>query len=199
MENQGILSRTATPYCSPLTFTLKRDGLVRVLLDAREINKYMIPETEKPPLQLDVINSFHGANFISIVDLNNAYFQIPISETSKKYTGFTFNGKSYVYNVLPQGLKTSVGSFSRAMDIILGHEEEKLPLLEIRYMETKSNKDLLKKLQEMAKMQKEDKGIQELRKKLVENEKTGKDCNNTKGEFVVINDVLYFVPPGTKT
>ncbi|KAI5637695.1 reverse transcriptase (RNA-dependent DNA polymerase) domain-containing protein [Phthorimaea operculella] len=100
MENQGILSRTTTPSCSPLTFTLKRDGSVR----------------------LDVINSFHGANFISIVDLNNAYFQIPISETSKRYTGFTFNGKSYVYNVLPQGLKTSVGSFSRAMDIILGHE-----------------------------------------------------------------------------
>ncbi|CAG9137414.1 unnamed protein product [Plutella xylostella] len=122
MEEQGILSRTSTPYCSPLTFTLKKDGDVRVLLDAREINQFMIAETEKPPMQLDVINSFHGANFISVVDLNNAYFQIPISEESKKYTGFSFNGKSYVYNVLPQGLKTSVGSFSRAMDKILGHE-----------------------------------------------------------------------------
>ncbi|WP_337230432.1 reverse transcriptase domain-containing protein, partial [Proteus terrae] len=82
----------------------------------------MISETEKPPLQLDVLNSFQGAKFISIVDLNNAYFQIPISDSSKKYTGFSFNGKSYVYNVLPQGLKTSVGSFSRAMDFIIGHE-----------------------------------------------------------------------------
>lgn len=122
MEEQGIISRTCTPYCSPLTFTLKKDGTIRVLLDARELNKYMIPETEKPPLQLDVMNAFHGVNYISVIDLNNAYFQIPISEGSKKYTGFSFNGKSYVYNVLPQGLKTSVGSFSRAMDIILGHE-----------------------------------------------------------------------------
>lgn len=122
MQKQGIISRTSTPYCSPLTFTLKRDGSIRVLLDAREINKHMIAETEKPPLQLDVLNSFQGARFISIVDLNNAYFQIPISDSSKKYTGFSFNGKSYVYNVLPQGLKTSVGSFSRAMDFILGHE-----------------------------------------------------------------------------
>lgn len=122
MEEQGIISRASTPYCSPLTFTLKRDGTIRVLLDAREINKHMIPETEKPPLQMDVLNSFHGANYISVVDMNNAYFQIPITEESKRYTGFTFNGKSYVYNVLPQGLKTSVGSFSRAIDIILGHE-----------------------------------------------------------------------------
>lgn len=122
MVDQRIISRSSTPYCSPLTFTLKKDGSIRVLLDAREINKYMISETEKPPIQIDVMNAFHGANYISVIDLNNAYFQIPISETSKMYTGFTFNGKSYIYNVLPQGLKTSVGSFSRAMDMILGHE-----------------------------------------------------------------------------
>lgn len=122
LELQGIISRAATPFCSPLTFTLKKDGEIRVLLDAREINKFMIAETEKPPLQIDVMNAFHGTNYISIVDLNNAYFQIGLTEDSKKYTGFTFNGKSFVYNVLPQGLKTSVGSFSRAMDLILGHE-----------------------------------------------------------------------------
>lgn len=120
METLGIISRSSTPYCSPLTFTLNKDGTFRVLLDAREINKYT--ETEKPPVQLDVLNSFHGAKFIIIIDLNIAYFQIPISEESKRYTGFMFNGKSYVYNVLPQGLKTSVGSFSRAMDKILGFE-----------------------------------------------------------------------------
>lgn len=122
MEDMGIISRQATPYSSPLTFALKKDGSIRVLLDAREINKYMVAETEAPPLQIDVLNSFHGANFITTIDLNNAYFQIPINKEGKKYTGFTFNGKSYVYNVLPQGLKTSVGSFSRAMDVILGPE-----------------------------------------------------------------------------
>lgn len=120
MTDMGIISRSTTPYSSPLTFTLKKDKSIRVLLDAREINKYMIAETEKPPMQIDVLNSFHGAKYITIIDLNNAYFQIPLTDESKKYTGFTYNGKSYVYNVLPQGLKTSVGSFSRAMDIILG-------------------------------------------------------------------------------
>lgn len=120
MEEMGIITRASTPYSSPLTFALKKDGRIRVLLDARGINKHMVAETEKPPMQIDVLNSFHGANFITTIDLNNAYFQIPINEEGKKYTGFTFNGKSYVYNVLPQGLKTSVGSFSRAMDTILG-------------------------------------------------------------------------------
>lgn len=59
---------------------------------------------------------------MSILDLNDAYFQIPLEKEATKYTGFTFNGKSYTYNVLPQGLKTSVGSFSRAIDLILEPE-----------------------------------------------------------------------------
>lgn len=122
MVNMGIISRSSTPYSSPLTFTHKSDGSLRILLDAREINKFMEADSEAPPIQIDVLNSFHGVNYITIIDLNNAYFQIPLSEESKKYTGFTFNGKSYTYNVLPQGLKTSVGSFSRAMDLILGPE-----------------------------------------------------------------------------
>lgn len=47
MEEQGIISRASSPYCSPLTFALKGNGTIRVLLDAREISKYMIPETNK--------------------------------------------------------------------------------------------------------------------------------------------------------
>lgn len=120
MVDMGIISRGSTPYSSPLTFTSKTDGTIRILLDAREINKYMVAESEAPPMQIDILNAFHGVKYITIIDLNNAYFQIPISETSRQYTGFTVNGKSYMYNVLPQGLKTSVGSFSRAMDVILG-------------------------------------------------------------------------------
>lgn len=122
MVDQGIISRESTPYSSPLTFALKKDGSIRVLLDARGINKYMVAESEAPPLQNDILSAFHGVRFITTLDLNNAYYQIPINEEGRKYTGFTFNGKSYVYNVLPQGLKTSVGSFSRAMDKVLGSD-----------------------------------------------------------------------------
>ncbi|KAJ2937346.1 hypothetical protein O0L34_g19229 [Tuta absoluta] len=91
MEEMGIITRASTPYSSPLTFALKKDGSIRVLLDARGINKYMVAETEKPPMQIDVLNSFHGANFITTIDLNNAYFQIPINVQGRKYTGFTFS------------------------------------------------------------------------------------------------------------
>lgn len=122
LEALGIISRRATPYASPLTYTLKKDGTVRILLDARELNTKMVGEVEKPPLTSEILQQFHGVTYLTTLDLDSAYFQIPISEESRKYTGFVYNGKSFVYNVLPQGLKTSVGSFSRAMDKILGGE-----------------------------------------------------------------------------
>ncbi|PZC76249.1 hypothetical protein B5X24_HaOG204855 [Helicoverpa armigera] len=118
----GIIKREETPYSSPLTCTLKKDGSVRILLDVRELNKRMIGEVESPPLVADILQSFNGARFITLIDLKSAYFQIPLHPDSTKYTGFTFMGKRYTFTVLPQGLKTSVGRFSRAMDVILGAE-----------------------------------------------------------------------------
>lgn len=122
LEALGIISRGATPYSSPLTYTMKKDGSVRILLDARELNTKMQAEIEKPPLTSEILQQFHGVKHMTTIDLNNAYFQIPLAKESCKYTGFLYNGKSFMYNVLPQGLKTSVGSFSRAMDLILGPE-----------------------------------------------------------------------------
>jgi hypothetical protein len=121
-EQLGIIKRAATPYASPLTYTLKKDGSVRILLDARELNTRIEGETEKPPIISEILQQFHGVKFISTLDLNNAYFQIKLHEDSIKYTGFVFNNKSYVYLRLPQGLKTSVSGFTRAMDKILGLE-----------------------------------------------------------------------------
>ena len=120
LEKAGIIERQSTPYCSPMTFVRKRDGNIRLLLDARELNSRMVGDVEAPPLTSEIIQSFYGVRYISVLDCSDAYYHVKLEENSKKYTGFTFMGKGYVYNVLPQGLKTSVASFSRAMDIILG-------------------------------------------------------------------------------
>lgn len=67
LEELSIISRKATPYCSPVTFTTKADGSIRILLDAREINKHMVAEAEAPPMQIDILNAFHGVKFISLI------------------------------------------------------------------------------------------------------------------------------------
>jgi hypothetical protein len=50
------------------------------------------------------------------------YFQIPLKEESRKYTAFLYKGLTYRFCVLPYGLSTSVGSFTRCINLLLGPE-----------------------------------------------------------------------------
>ena len=122
MEKLGVIRRESSPYSSPMTVVKKKDGTVRICLDARLLNMHMVNDIESPPPMEELIQKFHGKKFMTLVDLKSSYWQIPLSPESRKYTAFLYNGRSYVYAVLPFGIKTAVGSFSRAMDIILGPE-----------------------------------------------------------------------------
>jgi hypothetical protein len=118
----GVIKREASPFASPLTVVRKKDGSVRICLDARGVNQRMVADCETPRPPEDLLQSFQSVRFMSTIDLRSSYWQIPLSPESTQYTAFLFNGQSYTYQVLPFGLKTAVGSFSRAMNVILGPE-----------------------------------------------------------------------------
>ena len=122
MMDLGVVKREASPFASPMTAVRKKDGSVRVCLDARWINKQMVADCEAPRPPEELLQSLQSVRFLSTIDLRSSYWQIPLSPESTQYTAFLFNGQSYTYQVLPFGLKTAVGSFSRAMDVILGPE-----------------------------------------------------------------------------
>ena len=122
MEEMGIIQRTSSDYCSPMTVVKKKEGSVRICLDARFINKNMVNDVESSQPIEELIQRFHGCKFLSIIDLRASYWQIPLTPESRKYTAFSYNGRVYEYLVLPFGLKTAVASFTRAMDLILGPE-----------------------------------------------------------------------------
>lgn len=122
MLELGVIKREAAAFASPMTVVKKKDNTVRVCLDARIINSKMIADCEAPPAAEELLRRFHGVHVLSTIDLRSSYWQIPLSPESRQYTAFLYNGRSYTYQVLPFGLKTAVGSFSRAMDIILGAE-----------------------------------------------------------------------------
>lgn len=120
MVKEGIIERTSSPYCSPMTVVKKRDESIRICLDARALNEKMVSDLEGPPAIDELLQRFHGKVFLSNIDLVSSFWQIGLTTESRKYTTFMYNGRSYCYKVLPFGLKTSVASFSRCMDIVLG-------------------------------------------------------------------------------
>jgi hypothetical protein len=128
MLNLRVIRRGASPYASPVAVVQKKDGTVRVCLDARMINSKMVADSEAPPATEELLHRFGGVRYMTTIDLRASYWQIPLSPESQQYTAFLYNGRSFMYQVLPFGLKTAVGSFSRAMDIILGPEVREFTL-----------------------------------------------------------------------
>ncbi|XP_012542569.1 uncharacterized protein LOC105840231 [Monomorium pharaonis] len=120
LEAQGIIERAATPYISPLVAVIKRNGDIRLCLDARELNKRTVDDHAQPPTIEEVFRRIGRKRYFTTLDVSQAFWQIPLEPDSRKYTGFMFNGQSYVFRRMPFGLKTAGASFTRAMGLALG-------------------------------------------------------------------------------
>lgn len=122
MEEWGVISRGQTEFVSPLVVVQKKDGTPRVCLDARQLNKRLEHDHVVPPCPNELLFNFSNDQCLSTIDLTASYWQVPIVKSHRKFTGFSYAGETYMFNVLPFGLTTSVGSFIRGLNRILGPE-----------------------------------------------------------------------------
>lgn len=122
MLELGVIKREASAYSSPMTVVKKKDGSVRICLDARVLNEHMVADCDTPPNVEELLQHLHVVGCLTTIDLRSSYWQIPLEKESRQYTAFSHNGRTFVYMVLPFGIKTAVGSFSRAIETILGPE-----------------------------------------------------------------------------
>ena len=73
MLSDHIIQELYSSYGNPLTLVRRDVKRVRICLDAREANKFMTPDGAKvPPMQM-LLQRFHGASYISTMDLNSAF------------------------------------------------------------------------------------------------------------------------------
>lgn len=70
-----------------------------------------------------IVTTLKNAKFLSTIDLKNAFWQIPLTESSKEKTAFSvpFRGLFH-FNVLPFGLCNAAQIQQRLMDNIFGPE-----------------------------------------------------------------------------
>lgn len=120
MIKWGVTRAAHTEYISPLVVVKKKDSSVRVCVDARKLNSKMIMDHVRPPDPCDTLYDFVRGQCLSTIDLTASYWQVPIREEDQKYVGFLHENQTYVFQVLPFGLSTSVASFIRGLNIVLG-------------------------------------------------------------------------------
>lgn len=115
-----IIEPSQSPWCSPLWLVRKSSGEYRICFDGRKLNSVTVKDAYPMP-QIDMIlNKLRDAKFLTSIDLRQAFFQIPLDESSRSKTAFAVYGKGlFQFCVMPFGLANSPKTMVRLMDIVL--------------------------------------------------------------------------------
>ena len=70
----GIIERSESPHCNPLRIVEKKDGRVRVGLDARVLNNVIETDNESLPIIGEILQKYYGTKIMSITDLAYGYW-----------------------------------------------------------------------------------------------------------------------------
>lgn len=124
MLKQGIIEETRSNWSSPLLIVPKKNDSNgnkqwRIVVDYRLLNKNIEDDRFPLPNITEILDSLSGATYFSHLDLSQGYYQVELHKNCRKYTSFTTPQGQFQMTRIPQGLKTSPGSFSRVMTIAM--------------------------------------------------------------------------------
>jgi len=100
----GILSPSRSPYSSAMHMQRKMDGTWRICGDYRRLNRMTLPDKYPVPHLRDFTHRLHGCNIFSTLDLERAYFNIPMAPEDREKTALITPFGLFQFNVMPFGL-----------------------------------------------------------------------------------------------
>lgn len=117
--DMGIIKASSSPWAAPVVCVAKLDGLLRMCVDFRSFNKTTVPNPYPMPRIDELVDRVAPATFISTMDLNKGYYQVPLDEDSKRKTAFITPQGKFQFCRMPFGLCNAPAVFQRMMDVIL--------------------------------------------------------------------------------
>jgi hypothetical protein len=112
---KGVVRPSKSPYVSPAFLLPKSGGGCRMIVDYSKVNKICFDSYPTPKLE-QAFQCFSGATVFSVLDLNSAYFQIPLTTQSRRITAFNIPFVLYEFNKLPIGIIVGCQGLSRVVD-----------------------------------------------------------------------------------
>lgn len=107
LMSEGVIEPSTSPYSSPCFLVGEKEN-PRLVINYAKLNK--IVERVAFPLgdMTDIFHHLRGARYFSVIDLKKSFYQIELTEDSKKYTAFSTNYASFQFTRIPFGM--SIGS-----------------------------------------------------------------------------------------
>ncbi|KAK7591003.1 hypothetical protein V9T40_002616 [Parthenolecanium corni] len=120
----GLIEESTSPFAAPVTLAFKKqaDGSRkknRMCIDYSYLNKLIVPESQPFPLIEDLIVKARDCQWFSVLDINMAFWSIPLRQKDRYKTAFVTQTGHYNWKCLPFGLKTSPAIFQRILRNVL--------------------------------------------------------------------------------
>jgi hypothetical protein len=123
MLDKGVITSCASPWAAPVILVPKKshDGKpkYRFRTDFRGLNSVtMTPVYPIPDIKSN-LSLMAGSKYFTLLDIENAYWNIPIKEEDRDKTGFVTPFGSFRYERMAFGLSGAPSTFQRVMDAML--------------------------------------------------------------------------------
>jgi hypothetical protein len=122
MLEDGISELSDSSFINPLMIVYRENKDPRICIDARKVNNVMLPDRARAPPINEMLQQFHGVRYMTSLDLTSAFLQIPLEESSRKFTAFLFDTSVYQFQRVPFGTKNSLTAFVRGLRKVLGSD-----------------------------------------------------------------------------
>lgn len=119
--DKNLIEESYSPFAAPVTLAFKKEDnkKSRLCIDFRDLNKIVTPQAQPFPLIQDLMIKTRNCKFYSTLDINSAFWSIPLRIEDRQKTGFVTQEGHYQWTVLPFGLKTAPAIFQRILSNIL--------------------------------------------------------------------------------
>lgn len=121
METDGVIKKVSTATtAAPIVPVEKKNGEIRVCGDfsvtfnsVADVITYPIPKID------DIQATFRGCKVYTVLDMRQAYHQLPIADDSQKHLVINTKVGLYAFLRMPNGIHSGPAIFQKTMDTVL--------------------------------------------------------------------------------
>ena len=113
--DKGLMRPSTSSWGAPVWFAKKKDKTLRMCIDYRQWNRFMIQNRYPLSRIDDLFDQLRGARVYTKIDLRTGYHQLRVRETDIPKTAFRTCYGHFEFTVMPFGLTNALAAFMDLM------------------------------------------------------------------------------------